>query len=177
MNVQKVIGVKVMYAKVKDNEVMVYPYTMETLQNENPHTKFDVKKTIVELYDGTEDQIATGCTIVEVTHDNEKYCPPNKEMIADELPHINENGNCVIGYTQVLKESDAFAEAEQAVIKQLTDKIANSKIEYAHTIAADSTLSSELQAQWVEYFNSLDNISSLEGYPYSFTFPTRPPEE
>ena len=166
-----------MYAKVNGSAVIVYPYTMETLQSENPHTKFNANNTVLENYVGTEDQLSNGYEVVSVTYADPEYCPPNKVLTENDMPHQDEEGNFVIGYTMVDKTGDALASAEAEVIAELDAKVANSKIEYAYTIAEDSPLSSDLQSQWVSYFAALDDLANLDGYPWSFDFPAIPPTE
>lgn len=167
-----------MYAKVNGSSVIVYPYDESTLQSENPNTRFNFgKSSLADLYDGTEDQVSSGCTIVEVEKDIPDYLAPNKVATYNASPSMTEGGDWVLGYTVSDRDASEVSQAETEVTQELTDKITAAKDEFAWTIAADSALSSELQSEWTAYFTALDAISDQENYPWDVTFPTRPATE
>lgn len=166
-----------MFAKIKGETVVVYPYTREVWQSENPHTYFTQDRSLIDCYEGTEDQVETGCRVVAVKQEGVPYCPPNKNVSKNTTPHRNDDGDFVLGYTLSDKTGDDLATAEAEMIEQLSEKVVRAKQEYAHTIADDSTLSAERQAEWTAYFDALDNLASLDGYPWSFTYPACPSDE
>lgn len=54
------------YAKIINNSIVIFPYTWETLQSENPHSVFDSRFTLPEWYTQTENSSASNADIVEV---------------------------------------------------------------------------------------------------------------
>ena len=53
------------FAKVKDDALVIYPYNVSDFIKENPYTKIP-SKPLNEAYEGTEDQISSGCSVVSV---------------------------------------------------------------------------------------------------------------
>jgi len=163
-----------MFAKVKDASVLIYPYTMETLRSENPYTNFSQNKSLIELYEGTEDQIQTGARIVEVAFQNFETCLRNQVVTQNSEPHQDDDGNFVLGYTITEKTGSDLEQAETEILADFAEKIAYIKQEHGHNVSPESTLTETKKAEWVSYFAQLDNLSELEGYPWSFNFPAPP---
>lgn len=61
------------FAKIKGYRVIKYPYMWGDLREQNPHTKFDARLSLKDLYARTEDAWATGSEIVDVVFTD----PPN----------------------------------------------------------------------------------------------------
>lgn len=55
------------YAKIKENNLVVFPYTWITLQEENPNSYYDSRFNLTEWYSKTEDAVNTDSYLVEVT--------------------------------------------------------------------------------------------------------------
>lgn len=54
------------YAKVKAKDLLVYPYTFENLQQENPNTSYDLRYNLQDWYKQTDDSIKNSTTLVFV---------------------------------------------------------------------------------------------------------------
>jgi hypothetical protein len=54
------------YAKIKNTEVFVYPYTFEDLQKDNPYTNFGYSSDLYSLFKETEECTKNGYELVEV---------------------------------------------------------------------------------------------------------------
>lgn len=54
------------YAKVKGDTLIKYPYTIQDLYEENPHTEYDSRFDLYGWYIQTEDAIKNGNTLVEI---------------------------------------------------------------------------------------------------------------
>jgi len=163
-----------MFAKVKDTSVLVYPYTMDTLKSENPYTNFNGETNLIGLYEGTEDQIETGASIVEVTFLSMPNSKRNQIVTKNATPHKDDDGNWVLGYTITEKTGAELEQAEAETLLAYTEKVSYIKQEYAQNVSPESTLTEAKKAEWVSYFSALDNISELEGYPWVFDFPEMP---
>jgi len=166
-----------MYAKVKGASVLIYPYTMDTLKSENPYTNFNGKTDLMSLYQGTENQKETGARIVEVTVLKLQSYQRNQDVILNDEPHQNDEGDFVLGYTITEKTGTDLEQEEIKTLSIYEEKISYIKQEYAQNVSSESNLSEAKKAEWVSYFEELDNISELEGYPWSFEFPNMPSEQ
>jgi hypothetical protein len=56
-----------MFAKIKDNAVVTFPYGYDDLQRENPHTRFTGSIDLMELFPQTEEALLRGYELVNVT--------------------------------------------------------------------------------------------------------------
>lgn len=59
------------FVKVKDDQILKFPYTMDDLLSENPNTQYDVRHNVAEWYSMTEEAESTGNQVFEVK--NEDY--------------------------------------------------------------------------------------------------------
>ena len=55
-----------LYAKVKDSAVLVFPYSEVNLKSENPNSNYDNRFTLAEWYAQTEDAQSNMSCLVEV---------------------------------------------------------------------------------------------------------------
>lgn len=94
------------FAKVSsDNELLLFPYTFDTLKQENPNTKWSNttlnKKNIKELYELTEDCLNNGNILVEVNTlplpDYDEYL---YNCLVDDVPTLVD-GEWSFGFTLI----------------------------------------------------------------------------
>lgn len=71
------------YAKVNNNTLLEYPYTMVDLHKENPSSSYDNRFSLPEWYSQTEKAVNTGNKIVEVFVED----APEIDYIHKELFH------------------------------------------------------------------------------------------
>lgn len=71
-----------MYAKVKANEVIKFPYTSLDFYADNPHTRYDSPVDIAALFPETEQATLHGCELVEVRQDPEPAHNPYTTRMA-----------------------------------------------------------------------------------------------
>lgn len=55
------------YAKIKDTDVIKFPYTLDDLLQENPNTNYDDRFELDGWYAQTEEAIDTGNSVVKVS--------------------------------------------------------------------------------------------------------------
>jgi hypothetical protein len=78
------------YAKVNQNTLLVYPYTWQNLQEENPYTNFQ-GSDIIGAHVGTNDNLS-GNTIVQVVNASEpSYDESTQNCIQNNTPTLIEN--------------------------------------------------------------------------------------
>ena len=110
------------YAKVKSNTLVDFPYTFEKLQQDNPHTEYDDRFTLLEWYQQTEDAVTNGYNLVEVEQDiNIPTIDPITETLSPMDTPILVDNKWVVGWNKITKteseiESYRAMLAEEAVI-------------------------------------------------------------
>lgn len=68
-----------MYAKIKNNTVIQYPYDFNSLQEDNPHTSFDNRFDLVAWFEQTE--AASDSMLVNVTIEEQPEFDASKQNI------------------------------------------------------------------------------------------------
>lgn len=54
------------FAKVKDDQIIQYPYTYYDLCTENPSTRYDSRRTVPEWYALSDEAVESGSQVVDV---------------------------------------------------------------------------------------------------------------
>ena len=75
-----------------NNNILMYPYTFDDLKNENPNTKYNMKKSLVDYYNSTEEAIDNQYNLYEVILDNsipEEYDHAVHSLIFMEEPEFD----------------------------------------------------------------------------------------
>ncbi len=55
-----------MYAKIKDNNLVLFPYTLNSLEMDNPATRYDERYDLLGWFNQTETGLLEGHTLEEV---------------------------------------------------------------------------------------------------------------
>jgi hypothetical protein len=92
-----------MYAKIKNNEVVTFPYGFDELQADNPHTRFTGVIIIPDLFDLTEEKILKGYDLAEVKQIEKPHTTPFQEATLNDKPTLNDNGEWELGWTVKFK--------------------------------------------------------------------------
>ena len=158
------------YAKIKNNSVIKYPFTLEDLQTENPHTNYE-GVDILDVYPTTETGIREGSVLVEVL-DTKKPKFVNledslyKDIVSGEIPELVD-GVWKIVHTFVDKPESEVTSLILSRRDTSLNAVENAKL-------TDSTLSASDIEKLNQYESELNQIESLEGFPYTFTWPRAP---
>ena len=89
-----------LFAKVQADKVLKFPYSVDDLQMENPHTRFNFSiRSIEQFYAQTEEAVSLGSNVVNVVLlPNPGYIGPPKTYRRDDIPQLLENGLWVLGW-------------------------------------------------------------------------------
>jgi len=86
-----------MFAKIKNNQIVKFPYDINDLQLENPYTYYGANFDFIETYNKTEDAINNQYELVEVVPDTIPSYDNTKQMIQyDKNNVVLENGKWII---------------------------------------------------------------------------------
>lgn len=111
------------FAKVNGTTVIKYPYTMDSLREENPYTNYGDNNSVEYWYPMTEDAVKTGCSLVEV----ELLPKPEvsdyyKIAIQDFVPKIV-NNKWVLDWTIFDKTEDQKQQSRDELIFSLNELV------------------------------------------------------
>ena len=95
-----------MYAKIKNNEVITFPYGFDELQKDNPYTRFTGIIIIPDIFQHTEEKLLKGYDLVEVKMSEEpKNLSPIHVATLNDKPTLNEKGEWELGWTVSIDRS------------------------------------------------------------------------
>jgi hypothetical protein len=100
------------YAKVKLNEVIEFPYTWNSLNDENPYTNFDDRFDLVGWYAQTEDALNRGSEIVVVVQQPEPSINWNTHSFFKESTPTLTNKGWVLSWVIVEKTPEQIAASQ-----------------------------------------------------------------
>lgn len=162
------------YARVNGSELVQFPYTQDTLQEENPHTAFDFSVPLPELFAPTEAALATGDQVVEVVLDDDPgYVTADKEAVRATTPTLID-GVWTLDWNIVTKTGAALVAAEEETRKHVEDKIDFVVEKIEQEIAENTTLTSEQVQARRDYIVALRAVSQQPTYPWEVTYPQVP---
>ena len=163
-----------LFARVNTGGCVKFPYTQDTLQEENPYTAFDFSVPLPELFAPTEAALTTGDEIVEVVMGmNPGYVTADKEVVqATTLTLIDDVWT--LGWDIVAKTGAALAEAEAVTRKQVDDKIDFVVAGIEQEIAENTALTAEQAQTQRDYITALRAVPQQPNYPWTVVYPKTP---
>lgn len=153
-----------MYAKIKDNVVVLYPYGLDDLYAENPHTNFGIVENLVATFATTESGV-DGHTLVEV-----KLVQP----VVDHTKNFTEGTPSLVNgiWIQTWVTSDASQEEIDSRVESKTaevqQEITRLKAEIPSNVAEEQLIF------WQLYSMQLDLVIQQTNYPWRITWPNKP---
>lgn len=163
-----------LFARVNTGGCVKFPYTQDTLQEENPHTAFDFSVSLPELFAPTEAALTTGDEIVEVIMGmNPGYVTADKEVVQATTPTLID-GVWTLDWDIVSKTGAALAGAEAEARKQVDDKIDFVVAGIEREIAENTALTAEQVQTRRDYILALRAVSQQPAYPWTVVYPKTP---
>ena len=156
------------YAKIKDNQLIKYPYWFEQFQLDNPYTNYGDDKDFVALFPST-DIGAQGYTLVSVA--NVEKPTVTHEQNLDEGTPVLVNNIWAQVWNVTEKSADEIAEinSERAATVRSVRNVKLTESDW--TQVADSTVD---KATWATYRQALRDITAQSGFPWTIDWPTMP---
>jgi hypothetical protein len=163
-----------LYAKVKNGNVFMFPYTIADLTTENPNTNFVVSNDLSILYSVTEDAKSTGCEVVQVQIDSAfGYIDPRKKVVKGTVP-IKINDAWVLKDSVVDKTAEELAAHSAVLAQEAEDKINANLAASEWTQLPDSNLTHDVVELWATYRADLQSVPSQSGFPWDINWPKVP---
>lgn len=159
-----------MFAEIKNNAVVTFPYDYDTLVKANPYTKFQANISLLEMYAGTEANLS-GCSLVKIeVLEQPVFNFATQEAVLNSEPS-NQNDSWVLGWTirpltqtqQTEKQQQKSAEVRLHRNQKLKDS--------DWTQVADSPVD---KVAWAVYRQELRDVPSQAGFPWDVQWPTQP---
>lgn len=158
-----------MFAEVKDNTVVQFPYDYDTLCRANPSTAFPNNTHILTLYAGTEANL-NGAALVRVIETD----PPTFNAATQKLVLLEPSFDGsrwvrtwnIVSLT-VDEQIQVNTQKAKAVREQRTQKLKDTD----WTQVADAPVD---QAAWAAYRQALRDVPSQADFPWGVQWPVEP---
>jgi hypothetical protein len=157
------------YAKInKNGSILTYPYTWDSLQEDNPSSAYDFTLDLKQTFDTTDSHIKSNEELVEVTVEDLSYNPLTEKYTRSETP-VKIGNNYVLKY---LVEQLPLEEASKRVNDNVRTKLVNS--DWTQITDHSFNLTDSQKSIALQYRTELRDVSSQTGFPYEVTFPMEP---
>jgi hypothetical protein len=156
------------YAKIKDGKLVQYPYDMDSLRADNPHTIYH-SSDVFAIYPTTIDALENGFSLVPVNPVDPPFVR-NFEIANEEAPYCDSNGNWNQFWSVIIMPEEEIAkvtEEEWARVRQERNRLL-SKSDW--TQMPDSPVN---DADWHPYRQALRDIT-LQPDPFNLIWPEPP---
>ena len=166
-------GLLNMYAKILNNEVVKYPFSMTQLLEENPYTNYGPISNFIELYSLTDTAKSEGSFLVEVEESTKPDCDIFNQKVIEVNPVLlNEK---YIQTWQIVTLSDS---EKQQIHSEKTEEYRKQRNELLKetdwTQMRDTPLTEEKISLYASYRQSLRDVPQQLTFPYSVTWPQKP---
>jgi hypothetical protein len=160
-----------MFAKIKDNIIVTYPYDFSNLQSENPYTNFGSNPNILEIFPQTESAINNGFTLVEIIETEKPQVSNLRTEKVEEISPAMQDGIWQTQWQIISKSSEEIAADQELVMRNVRDLrnklLANSD----WTQLSDSPVDKNA---WATYRQSLRDIPAQSEFPWDVVWPITP---
>lgn len=86
-----------MFAKIKDDVVVTFPYGIDELKIDNPHTKYPDNIDIMDIFPTTESSTIHGCELAIVLQDDALAINVTTHKLRPSQTPVFSNGSWVVG--------------------------------------------------------------------------------
>ena len=142
------------YAKIENNTVVKYPYTVADMQADFPEVDFSA---------GLTDEVLTSCFAVVVQMGTIPAHSSSTHIFSTAV-EVNEDGSA----TAVITATERRFEEAALNLRHSRD-IALQKTDWVITRALEE--GNPVPANYVTYRNALRDLPSQEGFPYDYVWP------
>jgi hypothetical protein len=157
-----------MYAKILNNAVVKYPFTLVELEQENPYTKYNMDVDLIDIYPKTETGTRENSFLVEVHSSTPPSFNPALEKIVESNPVLS-NGQWVQNWVieQLTEEERLQAEEEKSseIRKQRNELLSDTDWTQLNDV------SSTVSQQYANYRQALRDMPQQSGFPWNITWP------
>lgn len=163
-----------MYAKIKNNTVIKFPYGIKELLEDNPYTNYDYGIDVAEVFMYTDESMIKGCQLVQVLQNPAPEYFINSQKIIQSLTPVLIDSDWVLEWQIVdlapLEVADATLQQAESVKKERNNKLKETDWTQLKDIPNEISLS------WTAYRQVLRDIPLQPGFPWDVVWPTPPTE-
>lgn len=158
-----------MYAKIKDNQLVQYPYGYAELKADNPHTNFN-GADVYQAFQGTETNLAGYTLKPVVTQEHPQIDERTQKALLGETP-VLVDGQWLLKWSVISKTAEELSQQEATKAAQVRAE-RNDKLAVTDwTQVADTPVD---KAAWATYRQALRDITAQPGFPWDVTWPVAP---
>lgn len=158
-----------MFAKVKNNQIVKYPYGYVELQLDNPSTNFN-GVNLLQAFIGTESNLDGNILIEVFTEEQPVYDVKMQNIELIDIPLLDEN-KWILKWTIKNKSSEELQtqELEQITQVRLTRNKKLSACDWTQVLDAPVD-----RTAWSAYRQALRDVPVQAGFPWDVTWPIQP---
>ena len=159
-----------MYAKIKSNQIVQFPYSFTELQADNPYTNYGSNTDFVSIFPDTEEAVLRGHTLVEVTNAPVPDHNARTHRAEAQTP-VFTNGIWVREWLIVAKTAEELAQQDAAQASSVRNQRTQLLKDSDWTQVIDAPVD---QAAWAVYRQALRDVPAQAGFPWEAQWPTKP---
>ena len=158
-----------MYAKIKENSLLKYPYEFKDFFEENPHTS--PSGDLYSAFQNTEANLS-GEVLVEVKFLEAPTYDSKLQNAVQETQPSYVGSEWVIGWSVVPKTQEELAEQEASQVHNVRQQRNRMLSSSDWTQASDSPKFQN--TEWLAYRQALRDVTSQSGFPWNVQWPNKP---
>jgi hypothetical protein len=158
-----------MYAKIKDDAVVKFPYGVNELKIDNPYTNYNIDVDVFSMFQSTEQAKLHGFELVRVIEDTApSYNFKTQKIEKSSVPVLVDSS-----WKLICNIINLTAEEQEEVKSQKEEEVR----EIRNKLLKDSDwtqgkdIPESISAPWAEYRAKLRDIPVQEGYPWEVDWP------
>ena len=162
-----------MYAKIKDNLVVKYPFTVQNLKEENIYTNFPLDIDLLGIYQSTDTAVKEGSYLVEVMPSALPDYDVSRQKIRESLPTFS-NNQC--HQTWVIEELTDQEKQEifDSKSKEVREKRNTLLKDSDWVLMIDSPLPLAKKESYKIYRQQLRDLPNQPKFPWDVVWPVTP---
>jgi hypothetical protein len=154
-----------MFVKITNGQVAAYPYTVGDLRRDNPNTSF--AKHVPEAVMAEFGMFPVGYEAAPV------FDPMTHRIENSNLP-VLKDGKWMLTKTVVALTAEQIANRDAAKAKEVRSQRDRLLAETDWIVIMHTEKGTNIPAAWEIYRQSLRDITSQQGFPYTINWPTKP---
>lgn len=161
------------YAKIKNEKVIEFPYTFDSLKRDNPYTNYDLSQDLIYLFSTTE-SAGEGFELVSVEYETQ----PNHDSLTQkasygEFPILMGNVWIVPAIVENKTQEEITQETEARAKQVREDRNFRLK-ETDWVVVRAAETGTTIDQAWSNYRQSLRDITIQTSFPWNVIWPEQP---
>ena len=161
------------YAKIKNEKVIEFPYTIDSLKRDNPYTNYDLSQDFIYLFSTTE-SAGEGFELVSVEYQTQpSHDSLTQKVSYNEFPVLIDNVWTVL--TTIENKTPEEIDQETETKARLVREDRNYRLKETDWVVVKSVETGmPIDQSWAKYRQSLRDITTQSSFPWDVIWPEQP---